>query len=68
MENNFIEQGYHPSLISEHLERISLLNRIDLIMEKATRKNQTEYLLELHITNFYQILAKTLVKIVTSYR
>ena len=36
MKNNFVKQGYHPSLINEHLERIRLLNRIDLITEKDT--------------------------------
>ena len=44
MKNNFTKQGYHPSLISEHLERISLLERIYLIREKDTQ-NQAEYLL-----------------------
>ena len=38
MKNDFVKQGYHPSLISEHLERISLLNRIDLIPEKDTQQ------------------------------
>ena len=36
MKNNFVKQGYHPSLIKEHRERISLLNKIDLIKEKDT--------------------------------
>ena len=31
IKKNFIKQGYRPSLINEHVERISLLNRIDLI-------------------------------------
>ena len=44
MKNNFTKQGYHPSLISEHLERISLLERTYLIREKDTQ-NQAEYLL-----------------------
>ena len=38
MENDFVKQGYNPSLINEHLERISLLNRSDLITEKDTTK------------------------------
>ena len=34
MKNNIVTQGYHPSLINEHLKRIRILNRIDLITEK----------------------------------
>ena len=37
MKNNFGKQGHHRSLINECLERISLLNRIDLITGKDTR-------------------------------
>ena len=37
MKNNFVKQGHHRSLINEYLERISLLNRIDLITGKDTR-------------------------------
>ena len=44
MKNNFIKQGYHPSLINEHLESIILLNRSDFITAKTQDKNQTEYL------------------------
>ena len=36
MKNNFIKQGYHPSLINEHLESIILLNRSDFITDKDT--------------------------------
>ena len=38
MKNNFEKQGYHSSLINEHLERISLLSRIDLFTEKDLRQ------------------------------
>ena len=38
MKNNFVKQRYHPSLINKHLERISLLNRIDPTTEKDTRQ------------------------------
>ena len=38
MKNNFVKQGYNPSFINEHLERIRLLNRTDLITEKDTRQ------------------------------
>ena len=36
MKSYFVKKGCYPSLINEHLERISLLNRIDLITEKDT--------------------------------
>ena len=38
MKENFVKQGYRPSLINKHLEKIDLLNRIDLIMEKDTQQ------------------------------
>ena len=38
MRSNFIKEGYHPSLINEQLEGISLLNRIELIKKKGLRK------------------------------
>ena len=34
MKNNFVKQGYHSSLMNEYHEKISLLNRINLITEK----------------------------------
>ena len=37
MKSNFVKQGHHRLLINEYLERISLLNRIDLIPGKDTR-------------------------------
>ena len=36
MKNNSVKQGYYSSFINKHLERISLLNRINLITEKDT--------------------------------
>ena len=65
MKNNFVKQGYHSSLINEHLERVSLLNRIDLITEKDTRQKSDRIPL---VTDFYQILPKPLGKIGISYR
>ena len=38
MKNNFVKQGYNSSLINKHLKRKSLLNRIDLIIEKDTQQ------------------------------
>ena len=38
LKNNLVKQGYDPSLINEHLERIGLLNRIHLITERDTRQ------------------------------
>ena len=49
MKNKFVKQSYHPSLINEQLERISLLNRIDLITEKDTRQKSDR--IHLVITN-----------------
>ena len=38
MKNKFVKQGCHSSLINELLERVSLLNRIDLISEDTRQK------------------------------
>ena len=57
MKTFFVKQEYHSSLISANLERIILLNRINLITEKTHEKNQTKYLLLFHInysTKYYQ--------------
>ena len=45
MKNNFVKQGYHSSLINEHLERIILLIKIDLITEKDTRQKADRIIL-----------------------
>ena len=34
LKPNFIKQEWHPSLINEHLEKIYLLDRTDLITKK----------------------------------
>ena len=62
MKNKFVKQGCHSSLINELLERVSLLNRIDLISED-TRQKPDRIPLQLHITSFYQILPKPLGKV-----
>ena len=71
MKNNLVKQGYHPSLINEHLENISnsvYLTESTLSRKKTHDKYQAEYLSWLHIKNFYQILPKPLGKIGISYR
>ena len=68
MKNKFVKQSYHPSLINEQLEKISLLNRIDLITEKDTRQKSDRIHLVITYTSFYQILPKPLGKIGMCYR
>ena len=53
MKNIFVKQGYHSSLINEHLERISLFNRIDLITEQDTLQKSNRIPL---IISYYQFL------------
>ena len=43
-KSTFIKQGYHPSLINEHLEWISYLTELTLFLKEAHNKNQTKYL------------------------
>ena len=62
MKNNFIKQGYHPSLINEHLERISLLSRIDLITKKVMRKKSGRILLVIIYNRFLPNIIKTIRK------
>ena len=38
MKISFLKQVHHSSLINEHLGRISLLSRIDIITGKDTRQ------------------------------
>ena len=64
MKSYFVKKGCYLSLINEHLERISLLNRIDLITEKDTPQKSGP----IHITNFYEILPKPLRRIGIPYR
>ena len=63
MKNNFVKQGYHPSLINEHLERISLLNRIDLITEKDTRQKSDRIPLVITYNRFLPNITKTFRKL-----
>ena len=62
MKNNFIKQGYHPSLINEHLERISLLSRIDLITKKVMRKKSGRILLVIIYNRFLPNIIKNIRK------
>ena len=59
MKNNFLKQGYHPSLINEHLERISLLNRIDFIMEKDIRQKSDRIPFVITYNRFLPNITKT---------
>ena len=62
MKNNLVKQGYDPSLINGNLERISLLNRIDLITEKDTRKKSDRIPLVIIYNWFLPIMIKTIRK------
>ena len=62
MKSNFVKRGYHPSLINEHLERISLLYRIDLITEKDTRQKLDRTPLVITYNQFLPNITKTLKK------
>ena len=62
MKNNFRKQGYHPSLINEHLERINLLNLIDLITEKDKRKKSDKMPLVITYNWFLPNIIKTIRK------
>ena len=62
MKSNFVKQGYHPSLITEHLERISLLNKIDLITEKDIRQKSDRIPLVITYNRFLLNITKTIRK------
>ena len=62
MKNNLVKQGYHSSLINEHLERISLLNRSDLISEKDTRQKSDRISLAITYNRFLPNITKTIKK------
>ena len=61
IKNDLIKQGYHPSLINEHLERINLLNRIDPITEKDAKKIR-QILLPITYNRFLPNIIKTIRK------
>ena len=62
MKNNFVKQRYHSSLISKHLERISLLNRIDLITENETPQKSNRTPLLVKYNRFLPNITKTIRK------
>ena len=62
MKNKFVKQSYHPSLINEQLEKISLLNRIDLITEKDTRQKSDRIHLVITYNQFLPNITKTIRK------
>ena len=63
MRNNFTKQGYHPPLINYHLERISLLNKIDLLRENETRKKSDGITLVITYNRFLPNITKPLEKL-----
>ena len=67
MENNLVKQGYQSLLTNEHLEKIRLLNRIDLIAEKDTQQKSDRIPLVIAYNQFLP-LPKPLGKIGISYR
>ena len=58
MENNFVKQWYHEALINEHLERINVLNRIDLLMEKDKRQKSDRIPLVITYNQFLSNITK----------
>ena len=64
MKNEYVKQGYHPSLIKGSV----YLTKSTLLRKKTHDKNQAKYLSYLHITDSNQILPKPLGKIGISYR
>ena len=62
MKNNFVKQKYRSSLISKHLERISLLNRIDLITENKTPQKSNRTPLLVKYNRFLPNITKTIRK------
>ena len=60
MKNNFVKPGYLPSLTNEHLERISLLNRIDLITEKDTQQKSDRIPIVITYNRFLPNITKTI--------
>ena len=62
MKNNFVKQGYHSSLINEHLEKIGLLNRIDLVTVKHTQQKSDRIPLVITYNIFLPSITKTIRK------
>ena len=62
MKNNFVKQGYHPSLINKHLERINLLDRIDLNTENDTQQKSGRIPLIITYNQFRPNIPKTIGK------
>ena len=62
MKNNFVKQGYRPSLINERLKRISELNRIDLVTEKNARHKSDRIRLVITYNQFLPNIIKNIKK------
>ena len=55
MKSNFVTQRYHISLINEHFERVSLVNRIDLIAKKDSQQKSDRILFVITYNKFSQM-------------
>ena len=62
MKNNFVKQGYRPSLINERVKRISELNRIDLVTEKDARHKSDRIRLVITYNQFLPNIIKNIKK------
>ena len=62
MKNNFVKQGYRPSLINERLKRISELSRIDLVTEKDARHKSDRIRLVITYNQFLPNIIKNIKK------
>ena len=62
MKNNFVKQGYRPSLINERLKRISELNRIDFVTEKDARHKSDRIRLVITYNQFLPNIIKNIKK------
>ena len=62
MKSNFLKQGYHSSLINEHLERISLLHGINHVTEKGTRQKSDKVSLVITYNRFLPDITKVIKK------
>ena len=62
MKNNFVKQGYRPSLINERLKRISELDRIDLVTEKDARHKSDRIRLVITYNQFLPNIIKNIKK------
>ena len=62
MKNKFARQENHPPVINEHLERVSLLNRIVIITEKDAQQKSDRIPLVITYNQFLPNIIKTIRK------